>query len=245
MRWRVGVVVLAAVLAVLAWALARAAGTERFDVFAKLYAAVVPPTRCTELAAVGTVATRAQPRFRAAACSGQTRQGNDGQPWVSDGARWTRVRPVVAAADKAKALPEACKIWGDAFGSNATVAGGVARDNVRATYHYFSPEYATGTVACADKFWADPDHPKMLLKYPWTAYCLSKPFQQSTCGKCLRVTNRRTGAFVIARAVDNGGCSDADGTGLDLDTCAFNAIDTDGQGHADGNMRVDVREVAC
>lgn len=91
-----------------------------------------------------------------------------------------------------------------------------------------------------------PDHGTMLLQYPWTAYCLDgKSFSQDTCGKCLRVTNRRTGASVIARAVDFGGCSDADGTGLDLDPCAFDAIDSDRRGYADGFMRVDVEEVEC
>lgn len=142
-------------------------------------------------------------------------------------------------------LPAECKIWGDATGpSPPLVHNGISRDNVRATYHYYaSAGYATSTLACADRFWADKNHGRKLLKYPWTAYCLG--FTQSVCGKCLRVTNRRTGASATARAVDNGGCSDADGTGLDLDACMFNAIDTDGRGKLDGNMRVDVREVDC
>lgn len=140
-------------------------------------------------------------------------------------------------------LPAECKLWGDVFGNNPVVDGGLSRQNAKATYHYYSPGYGTAQLACADRFWADPDHPRKLLKYPWTAYCLG--FDQSVCGKCLRVTNRRTGASIIVRAVDNGGCSDVDGTGLDLDPCAFNAIDTDKQGYADGHMRVDVQEVWC
>lgn len=142
-----------------------------------------------------------------------------------------------------KRLPPECKIWGDPFESVQPVSGGIERQNVRATYHYYAPAYETSSLACADAFWKHPDHGRKLLRYPWTAYCLG--FSQSVCGKCLRVTNRRTGASVIVRAVDNGGCSDTDGTGLDLDPCAFNAIDTDKQGYRDGHMRVDVKEVRC
>lgn len=145
---------------------------------------------------------------------------------------------------KTKKLPAECNLWGDAFAPAPAVPGGIQKLNARATYHFYSPQYDTGTLACADRFWADPGHAKKLLKYPWTAFCLGK-FSQDVCGKCLRVTNRRTGASVIARAVDNGGCSDADGTGLDLDPCAFNAIDGDKRGYMDGFMRVDVQEVEC
>ena len=143
-------------------------------------------------------------------------------------------------------LPAHCKLWGDAFAPVDTIDDGVRRTDVRATYHFYAPAYETSSLACADRFWADPLHGHKLLKYPWTAYCLDgKSFSQDTCGKCLRITNRTTGANVIARAVDFGGCSDVDGTGLDLDPCAFNAIDTDGRGYADGFMRVDVEQVTC
>ena len=154
------------------------------------------------------------------------------------------ITPLPRRRKPGPALPESCKMWGDVYGANPEL--GAVKRNVKATYHFYSPGYATATLACADKFWATPNYSKMLLQYPWTAYCLKDPaFSQSTCGKCFRVTNRRTGANIIVRAVDRGGCSDADGTGLDLDPCAFNAIDTDKQGYRDGNMRVDVQEVQC
>jgi hypothetical protein len=140
------------------------------------------------------------------------------------------------------------RLWGDQSDPAAVpeVAGGIVRDNVRATYHYYAQAgYETATLACADRFWADPDYGRKLLKYPWTAYCLDKGDVQKVCGRCLRVTNRRTGASAIARAVDKGGCSDRDGTGLDLDPAIFTPLDTDGRGYADGFMRVDVREVDC
>lgn len=146
-----------------------------------------------------------------------------------------------------RTLPAECKIWGPVFDDAPPIKGGVNKQNVRATYHYYAGAgYETSTLACADRFWKDPNHGHKLLKYPWTAYCLDgRSFNQNSCGKCLKVTNQRTGAFVTARAVDNGGCSDTDGTGLDLDPCAFNAIDTDGAGLRDGHMRVRVQEVEC
>jgi hypothetical protein len=142
---------------------------------------------------------------------------------------------------------EGCtNLWGDIDANAKDVPGGVDKKDVRVTYHLYAPGYETSSLACADRFWADPAHGKKLMKYPWTAYCLDgRSFSQDSCGKCLRVTNRRTGASAIARAVDNGGCTDKDGTGLDLDPCMFNAIDTDKKGVADGHMRVDVREVDC
>ena len=144
------------------------------------------------------------------------------------------------------------KLWGNVFGANQTV--GPAMTNIKATYHTYSPHYDLGTLACSDKLRSMPGMASRLVyQYPWTAYCLKStkkhpglaPFSQGVCGKCFRVTNRGTRASVIVRAVDQGGCSDDDGTGLDLDPCAFNAIDTDGKGYAAGNMRVDVQEVQC
>lgn len=169
-------------------------------------------------------------------------------PTVMSGGR------VVDAGVPGKTIPAECKIWGNAFADRPEVPGGIKKFNKRATYHYYAPHYDVGTLACADKFWATPGYGKRwqpvpdqsaLLQYPWTAYCLTRPFEQSVCGKCLRITNRRTGASVVVRAVDDGGCSDADGTGIDMDPCGFNAIDTDGQGVRDGNLRIDVTEVEC
>lgn len=144
-------------------------------------------------------------------------------------------------------MPVNCKIWGDVHGDNPSVQGGVRRSDVRATYHVYSPKYDTASLACSDLIWAwGNEYGKRVLKYPWTAYCATLPWDRKRdCARCLRVTNRRTGAAIIVRAVDSGGCSDGDGTGLDLDPCAFNSIDTDKRGYADGNMRVDVEEVDC
>lgn len=147
---------------------------------------------------------------------------------------------------KAKVVKGCENLWGGLGADAPVVPGGITRQDVRSTYHYYAPNYETSSLACADRFWADPDHGRKLMKFGWHANCLDgKAFSQSTCGKCFRITNRRTGASVVSRAVDFGGCSDKDGTGLDLDPCVFNAIDTDGQGVADGNMRVDVVEVEC
>lgn len=154
----------------------------------------------------------------------------------------------VSGGRRPNKLPASCKMRGTAYADIAGhSAGGFSRNNTRATYHYYAPNYETLTLACADKFHKIDDYGRKLLQYPWMAFCAAgdKRWDSSVCGKCYKVTNRRTGASIIARAVDQGGCTDADGTGLDLDPCAFNAIDTDGRGVADGNMRVDVQEVRC
>jgi hypothetical protein len=208
------------------------------------------------------VATRPQPRLSARSCPGAVRRGNDGQTWRSDGVHWHRVqaqptrpppRPTSKPGTPGKPIPVGCKVWGDALAPGVDVPGGVSRSNVRATYHLYSPEYAVSTTACADRIramwgpatWSQPMGNIPTLKYPWTAACLPGLATPAACGTCLRVTNKNTGAAVTVRVVDRGGCSDADGTGLDLDTCAFDAIDTDRRGYADGHMRVDVRQVQC
>lgn len=145
-------------------------------------------------------------------------------------------------------LPASCKITGDVFGPNARVKNGIRRENVRATYHYYSPAYNTSSLACADIVWKWPNSSQKLLMYPWTAYCLDGSQNwnpQRTCGRCLRVRNRGTGAAIIVRAVDSGGCSGGSQNGLDLDPCAFNAIDSNKHGVRDGHMMVDVEEVEC
>lgn len=148
---------------------------------------------------------------------------------------------------RGKKLDAACKITGDVFSTRGPGGNGLVRTNVRATYHTYSPHYDTGTLACADIVHAWPNYSAKMLQYPWFAYCLDgKSFDpKKVCGRCFRVTNRATGASVIGRAVDHGGCSGGAQNGLDLDTCTFNAIDTKGQGVRDGHLMVDVTEVAC
>ena len=149
---------------------------------------------------------------------------------------------------KGKALPADCKMRGADyfdFAAHKAVPGGFSRQNVRSTYHIYTPNYETSSLACADYFWKDPDNGPKLLRYPWLAWCGSLPFSQKVCGKCFKITNRATGASIIGRAVDYGGCSDTDGTGIDFDPCGYDSIDTDGAGVRDGNMRVDIQEVEC
>lgn len=146
-------------------------------------------------------------------------------------------------------LPASCKITGDVFGNRPAVTGGVRKQNVYATYHpYEDGGYATSTLACADIIWKWPNYSQKVMQYPWTAFCLDGQAGWNpgkTCGKCFRVKNRATGAAVIVRAVDSGGCSGGAKNGLDLSKCAFNAIDTNGQGVKNGHMMTDVTEVAC
>lgn len=153
--------------------------------------------------------------------------------------------PPPGIAPTAQKLPPSCAMTGDVYGNNAIVKGGIERKGVRATYHFYSPHYTTSSLACANMVHT---FKKQLLQYPWTAYCLdgsAKWDPRRTCGKCLRVRNRSTGAAIIVRAVDSGGCSGPGANGLDLDPCAFNAIDTNKHGVRDGHMMLDVEEVRC
>lgn len=59
-------------------------------------------------------------------------------------------------------------------------------------------------------------------------------------GRNEQVTNTGTGAQVIVRIVDQ--CSNG---GLDLDDGAFNQIDTDGKGYAQGHLIVNYQFVDC
>ncbi|KAI3424251.1 hypothetical protein D9Q98_009606 [Chlorella vulgaris] len=123
-------------------------------------------------------------------------------------------------------------IWGLETGYSSGGGGGT----VRATYHYYAPQYETSSLYCADEFNkflpVGPDH--WLLQYPWVAYCGDLgPMSQDKCGKCLEVTNVATGASVKTRVVDLCGFD-----GVDMDPKGFNAIDTNKNGVRDGNMNV-------
>jgi hypothetical protein len=148
----------------------------------------------------------------------------------------------------AKKLPAECKITGDVFGDNPAVKGGIKKKGVYATYHYYAPGYETSSLACADIFHSWKDYGPTLLKYPWSAWCLEGSAgwnPKKTCGKCFRIRNQKTRQAVIIRAVDSGGCSGGAKNGLDLDPCAFRAIDAGSAGIRDGHLMVDVEEVEC
>ncbi|KMT13623.1 hypothetical protein BVRB_4g082240 [Beta vulgaris subsp. vulgaris] len=117
-------------------------------------------------------------------------------------------------------------------------------NNVRATYHIYNPQnigwnYFTASVYCSTY---DGNKPLAFRKkYGWTAFCGPVgPRGQESCGKCLRVTNIATGAQIIVRIVDQ--CSNG---GLDLDVNVFDQIDTNGQGHAQGHLRVNYQFINC
>lgn len=157
-------------------------------------------------------------------------------------------QPKPVGGKPGKSLGADCKITGDVFADRAAKPGGISQTNVHSTYHYYAPHYDTGTLACADVFWKWDDYSAKLLRYPWFAYCLGgrdtwNPAK--VCGRCFRVTNRATGASIIGRAVDSGGCPGGTQSGIDADPCLFNAIDTDRAGVRDGHMKVDVQEVEC
>ncbi|KAL5566293.1 hypothetical protein UlMin_029457 [Ulmus minor] len=117
--------------------------------------------------------------------------------------------------------------------------------NVSATYHYYNPDQINWDLNRASAYCATWDANKPLAwrnKYGWNAFCGPVgPCGQASCGKCLRVTNPRTGAEATVRIVDQ--CSNG---GLDLDyNGVFKCIDTDGDGYKKGHLMVNYEFVNC
>ncbi|KAK4757019.1 hypothetical protein SAY87_007146 [Trapa incisa] len=116
---------------------------------------------------------------------------------------------------------------------------------VRATYHYYNPASIGWDLLRASAYCSTWYAGKPLAwrqKYGWTAFCGPVgPTGQAACGKCLRITNRRTGAQITARIVDQ--CGNG---GLDLDyQTIFRPLDTDGYGYQQGHLIVDYSFVDC
>ncbi|XVF06330.1 hypothetical protein REPUB_Repub06bG0038900 [Reevesia pubescens] len=116
--------------------------------------------------------------------------------------------------------------------------------NVRATYHNYNPQQIGWDLNAASAYCSTWYANKPLAwrqKYGWTAFCgPAGPHGQAACGKCLRVTNRGTGAQKTVRIVDQ--CSNG---GLDLDVNVFNQLDTDGKGNFQGHLMVNYQFVNC
>uniref|UniRef100_A0A0E0MGR8 Barwin domain-containing protein n=1 Tax=Oryza punctata TaxID=4537 RepID=A0A0E0MGR8_ORYPU len=116
---------------------------------------------------------------------------------------------------------------------------------VRATYHFYRPAANGWDLTATGAFCSTWDAGKPFdwrSKYGWTAFCGPVgPTGRDSCGKCLLVTNRATGAQITARIVDK--CANG-GLDLDWDT-VFSKIDTDGQGFQRGHLTVDYSFVNC
>ncbi|XVF31113.1 hypothetical protein REPUB_Repub16aG0117700 [Reevesia pubescens] len=99
-------------------------------------------------------------------------------------------------------------------------------------------DYNAADVFCAA---VDGDKPlEWRSQFGWTGYC--GPNQGlAACGKCLSVTNTRTGAKEKVRIVDTCGTGPLE---LDLEK-AFKPIDTDGKGMEQGHLVVDYEFVDC
>ncbi|TVU03085.1 hypothetical protein EJB05_27591 [Eragrostis curvula] len=127
----------------------------------------------------------------------------------------------------------------------ATMAAAQQASNVRATYHLYNPAQNGWDLNRVSAYCATWDANKPLSwrkKYGWTAFCgPAGPKGQASCGKCIKVTNRATGASIVARIVDQ--CSNG---GLDLDyETVFKKIDTNGQGFQKGHLNVNYQFVSC
>ncbi|TQE02182.1 hypothetical protein C1H46_012183 [Malus baccata] len=94
-------------------------------------------------------------------------------------------------------------------------ASAQSASNVRSTYHIYNPEKIGWSLNAAGAYCATWDANKPLewrRKFGWTAFCGPVgPRGQASCGKCLRVTNVRTGAQAKVRIVDQ--CSKSKSTG--------------------------------
>ncbi|KAI3912945.1 hypothetical protein MKW98_019298 [Papaver atlanticum] len=121
---------------------------------------------------------------------------------------------------------------------------GETATNVRATYHIYNPAQNGWDLYRVSAYCSTWDGDKPLAwrqKYGWTAFCGPVgPRGQASCGRCLRVTNKGTGAQTTVRIVDQ--CGNG---GLDLEEGVFNQIDTDRKGYRDGHMFVDYQFVNC
>ncbi|KAI4354542.1 hypothetical protein L6164_003394 [Bauhinia variegata] len=124
------------------------------------------------------------------------------------------------------------------------LASGQSASNVRATYHLYQPEQHNWDLVAVNAFCSTWDANKALSwrsKYGWTAFCGPVgPQGQAACGRCLRVTNTRTGTQETVRIVDQ--CKNG---GLDLDIGVFQRLDTDGNGNAQGHLIVNYDLVDC
>ncbi|RLM58911.1 pathogenesis-related protein PR-4-like [Panicum miliaceum] len=123
-------------------------------------------------------------------------------------------------------------------------AKGQEAHGVLATYNLYNPERINWDMRTASTFCATWDADKPLTwrqHYGWTAFCgPAGAHGEPSCGRCLLVTNRATGAKAVARVVDQ-----CDNGGLDLDISVFRQIDTDGGGMANGHLSVDYEFVGC
>ncbi|XP_054792011.1 pathogenesis-related protein PR-4-like [Prosopis cineraria] len=135
-------------------------------------------------------------------------------------------------------------LWVVCVVSVVGIAWGQSATNVKATYNLYHPEQHGWDLMAVGAFCATWDANKSLpwrRKYGWTAFCGPVgPQGQAACGRCLRVTNIRTGAQQTVRIVDR--CSNG---GLDLDVGVFRQLDTDGNGNAQGHLSVNYNFVNC
>ncbi|KAH9699187.1 Barwin domain-containing protein [Citrus sinensis] len=128
------------------------------------------------------------------------------------------------------------------FLCSLAIAAAQSASNVRATSHSYNPEQHGWDLNAVGAYCSTRDANKPLAwrrKYGWTAFCGPVgPRGQAACGKCLRVTNRGTGAQVTVRIVDQ--CSNG---GLDLDAGVFRQLV--GRDNSQNQLIVNYQFVNC
>ncbi|CAL4983475.1 unnamed protein product [Urochloa decumbens] len=124
-----------------------------------------------------------------------------------------------------------------------SMAAAWSGSNLAASYHLYSPDHNGWDLNSVNAYCAPWDANKPLWwrkQYGWVALC-EQWGSSNYCGKCIKVTNSETGAWIVARIVDK--CSDG-GLKLDYDD-VFKKIDTDGHGYKNSYLTVDYKIVAC
>ncbi|KAF7847421.1 hypothetical protein BT93_L2980 [Corymbia citriodora subsp. variegata] len=116
--------------------------------------------------------------------------------------------------------------------------------NVKARYHYYNPVENNWDLNAVHAYcapWYANQSKAWLQKWGWTGFCgPAGPTGQDACGKCLNVTNVKTGTKATVRIVDT--CSDG---GLKLDAKVFRMLDTTKEGYHAGYITVNYEFVTC
>ncbi|TPX72643.1 hypothetical protein SpCBS45565_g00403 [Spizellomyces sp. 'palustris'] len=113
-----------------------------------------------------------------------------------------------------------------------------------ATYHMYSADQSTSTVACSDgaNGLQQKGHNNLSKLYPYVMAASFIQWNNPQCGQCIRVTNVASGKSVQMTVIDGCGPIAGYNTHFDMAPEAFNEIDN-GAGYRDGHMVVTYEKV--
>ncbi|CAN1271670.1 unnamed protein product, partial [Linum perenne] len=134
----------------------------------------------------------------------------------------------------------------DGDGNNITVAVDLLDNGVGSYRNYKTKENnwtLTPELYCST--WDAGEPLDWRRKYGWVGYCPDQrlPIGEEICGKCLRITNRRTWDYTTVRIVDQCRLKYRK-IEVDYET-VFKPLDTDGYARKIGQMWVEFHFVSC